>query len=154
MYDGEFAWACLDTGAQKAVCRLVQAKSYAMDNPGSLNKGINNMKFTFGHQLVQSMGLITTKLPLDDYTHSKFEIHVLNLDIPLIIGLDILKSDSVLFSYIEDRLDYRNLEYRKPLSFKCGQMFLEWNYQAILSTRGELTRMNLHFMHPRADRLF
>lgn len=92
------------------MCGLSQVKAYAKDKTGSLKKGINNLKVKFSQQLVQSMGMITIKLPLDNYTHSMFEIHVVNLDIPLIIGLDILKSNALLVNYIDNRLDYRNLE--------------------------------------------
>lgn len=76
------------------------------------------------------------------------------LDIPIIICLDILKSHSLLVNYLDNRLEYRNLKYSRPLTFKRGHVFLEWNHDAILFTRTELTRMQLHFMHPAADRLF
>lgn len=35
MYDGGFAAAFLDMGAQKLVCGLAQARAYAPENPGS-----------------------------------------------------------------------------------------------------------------------
>lgn len=125
MYDGRFIGACIENGAQKSACGLAEAQDYAKDNPGSLKKGIHSLKSKFGQKRVQRMRLITIKIPLEDYSHSKFKIHAVNLDMPLIIGLDILKYNALLVNYIYKRLEYRNLDYRRPLTYNSEHAFLE-----------------------------
>lgn len=153
-YDGEFAGACLDTGAQRSVCGLAQAESYARNHPGSLTLKPRSLRFRFGHHVIQSMGKVNIRIPQGNNSHLSLSIHVVNLDIPLIIGLDVLKSYHLLINYLANQLEFPSTGTTMPLVYKRGHIFLEWDHQSILFTKAELTRLHLHFMHPAADRLF
>lgn len=153
-YGGNFMGACLDTGAQRSVCGLAQAKAYSRLQPNSLSLKPQHMSFKFGHHIAQSIGIVNIRLPQDEFSHMNLQVHVVKMDIPLIIGLDILKSQSLLVNYVENKLEFRNLNISRPITFKRGHVFLEWDAQRIMFTREELTRLHLHFMHPAANRLF
>lgn len=76
------------------------------------------------------------------------------MDIPLIIGLDILRSRKLLVNYVDNSLQYCNEGIKRPFKCKLGYVFFEWNPNEILFTRGELVRLHLHFMRPSSQRLF
>lgn len=111
------------------------------------------MKFKFGQQVVQSIGIVNIRLSQDEQSHITLNIHVVDLNIPLIIGLDVIKSHSLLLNYVENRLEFRNLSESKPLTYKHGHVFIEWDQKAIMYSREELTGLHLHFIHPGVDRL-
>lgn len=154
LYDGDFVGACLDTGAQRSVCGLSQARAYDRSQPRSLKLSPQSMRFKFGQQISQSIGTVNIRIPQDEASHITLDIHVVDLDIPLIIGLDVLKAHSLLVNYVENVLEFRELNVRRPLTYKREHVFLEWDQKSILFTREELTRLHLHFMHPAADKLF
>lgn len=150
----EFAGACLDTGAQRSVCGLNQAIAYNDIHPGSLKMVDSSVRFKFGEKVAKSIGKVSIKFPIDQFNHMDLTIDVVHVDIPLIIGLDILRSQKLLVNYVENTLQYCNEKISRPITFKHGHVFFEWDQTEILFTREELTRLHLHFMHPSASRLF
>lgn len=94
------------------------------------------------------------KFPIKKHSHLDFHVEVVDLDIPLIIGLDILRSRKLLVDYVENTLIYCNEKIKRPITYKLGHVFVEWDQSEILFTREELSRLHLHFMHPSASKLF
>lgn len=81
-------------------------------------------------------------------------VDVVDLDEALIIGLDILNSQGLLVNYIDNSLHFCEENIRRPLTYKFGHVFFEWDRKETFFTREELTRLHLHFMHPSSRRLF
>lgn len=80
----------------------------------------------------------------------------MDADIPLIIGLDLLRRESMLIGYVEDVLFFRKFGLRLPLVYNMGNILLEWadNPEIFHYTRAELQYLHLHFFHPSARKLF
>lgn len=131
---------------------LAQARAYARDHPKSLLLRPQYVRFTFGQQVTQSVGIVTVRLLQYDHSDITLKIHVVDLDIPLIIGLDILTYHSLLVNYVENSLEFRNLNSR-PLIYKRGHVF-EWDVHRIMFTHEELIWLLVNFMHPSVGRLF
>lgn len=110
------------------------------------------MILKFGQQIARSIGTVLIRLPKDDYSHLTLKMQVVNLNIPLIIGLDILKHHSVLVNNVDNTL-FRILNLCKPLVYKRGHVFSEWEVHLIMYTREELNTIHMHFMNPAADLL-
>lgn len=72
---------------------------------------------------------------------------------PLIIGVGIRKDHSSLVNYVNYTLEFHNLDFSRPLCYKRGYVFFEWNVHKILFTPEKLTILH-HFMHPSANNLF
>lgn len=149
----EFIGACLDTGAQRSMCGLNQAIAYDTLHPGWLSEHETAIKFKFGEQVAKSIGKIQIKFRIDQHNHLDLMIDVVHVDIPLIIGLDILRSRKLLVNYVHNTLIYCNEKVNRPITFKYGHVFVEWDQSEILFTSEELTRFHLHFMHPFTSRL-
>lgn len=146
--------ACLDTGAQRSVCGIGQARAYYKLYHGSLTKGGSTSRFKFGKQLAQSIGSIRVELPVEKSTHISVTVDVIQMDIPLIIGLDILRPCKLSVNYVDNTLHYCNEGVTQPLTYKHGHVFYEWDTSEMFFTRQELTWLHLHFMHPSSERLF
>lgn len=103
---------------------------------------------------MQAIGKVNIRIPVQDVTHINLSIDVINMDIPLIIGLDMLRSYRLLVNYINDTIHFGNFDIKRTIKHKSGHVFLECNLHEILFTRKELVRLHTHFMHPSASRLF
>lgn len=79
---------------------------------------------------------------------------VIALEVPLIIGLDALKSQRVLVNYIDNILNFCNEDTKQPFTYKFGHVSYKWDQKEILFTHAELTCLHLHFMHRSSDRIF
>lgn len=44
--------------------------------------------------------------------------------------------------------------WRLPMTLKLGRIFNEWKRRYVFYTKAELSRLNLHLLHPTADGLY
>lgn len=114
----------------------------------------SNVRFKFGEQVAPGIGEIDIRIPVDDGLHLDLSIDVVALDIPLIIGLDILRGHNLLVNYLDNTIRFCSYGITRPISQKLGHVFLQWDEHRILFTKAELTRLHMHFMHPSASKLF
>lgn len=87
------------------------------------------------------------------HNHLDLHIHVVELDIPFIIDLDILNPHQLIVRYVENQLESMQLGLKLSLTYKRGHVFLYWDVKSVMLKRSELTRLHVHFMHPAADLL-
>lgn len=152
--ESTFMGAFPDTGAQRSVCGRNQAIAYDKMHPGPLRAHDSSTQFKFEEQLATSTGIVSIKLPIHNNTHVDLHVDVIDLDIPLIIGLDVLKSKRLLVNYIDNNLHFCNKNIKQPLTYKFRHVIYEWDIRELFFTRQELTRLHLHFMHPSSRSLF
>ena len=79
---------------------------------------------------------------------------MINADVPLLLGLDILDREQLVADNVENVLDSRRHGWKLPLTRTNGHLYLTWQLRSTLFTRAELRRMHLHFFHPSARKLF
>lgn len=145
--------ACLDTGATRTVIGRGQALAYARmtGNPLTLRR-TKTTNFLFGGVLTPSLGLITIRVPISGDHYALLRVDVVALDIPFLLGLDVLDSLALYVNNVEDRLKCDKRMIATPLVRKDSHIYLEWG-QAVHYTTVELGRLHKHFNHPQADRL-
>jgi hypothetical protein len=85
----------LDTGAQKAVIGRIKAECFSRENNFlfniALQRDATRPRFKFGSKVSNSIGLIQIHIPVPGPTkHIKLLVDVVDLDIPLLLGLDFL----------------------------------------------------------------
>lgn len=107
--------ACLDTGAQRSVCSISQAITYNKLYSGSFSRKGSAIQLKFGEQLAKIVGSIWSKIHVYTNTHIDIILYVVEVDIPLIIGLDILRSRKLLVNYVYNTLHYCNEYIKRPL---------------------------------------
>lgn len=88
-----------------------------------------------GRQISSSIGKIRKKFPIVQHSHFDLKSDVVNVDIPLMIGLDILRSRNLLYIYFNKRLIYCNEKVNRPVTIKHQHVIVEWDQSEIPFTR-------------------
>jgi hypothetical protein len=85
-----FQGACLDTGVQRSVVGLAQAKAYCKYRGAPFKTKASSKVFLFGTQRQAFLGEFLVRLPLADGSFVPVEMGVVHADIPMLVGLDVL----------------------------------------------------------------
>lgn len=92
------------------------------------------MKFKLGQQVSRSISIINIRTPQGDHFHIALDMNVMKINIPLIVGLEVLKSRSLLANNVENKLEFLNLKISRPLTYKSGHEFSELDQKCKLLT--------------------
>lgn len=150
-----FSGACLDSGAQRTVIGQLQANAYMkiVGNEYETVQRCMSKMFRFGTSVHESVSVIKIWLPLGDDHFVKIFAHIIPIDVPLLIGLDIMKYLKIIINFADSTLQSSDGKWKAPLVFKYGHMYLEWPSD-ILYTENELKRIHRHFYHPSTEKLW
>lgn len=144
----------MDPGAEKSVCGLNQAQAYCRMTTQKLNLAPSPYTFKFGDGSRHSLGHMTFRMPSDQNSFISLSIDVVDADIPLLIGLDVLDKANIYVDNVHNRLVHGSGKWFLPLERKRGHLFLPWTTASILFTRKELQKLHEHFFHPSAEKLY
>jgi len=99
----EFEGACLDTGAGKSVIGRQQAIAYFkfLGKPYAVSRKSSSKEFTFGNQKERSLGYFMVRMPVTSAYFISFRVDVVNVNVPLLMGLDSLD----MFKTVVDTVD-------------------------------------------------
>lgn len=117
------------------MCCLGQSRTYYKHHPKSLTLGKSKTQLKFDEKFAHAFAKIVVKIPNKEGTHPNLSIDVVDTDIPLIIGLDVLGVNKKLVDYITETINYCNYNVKRPIKHKMGTDFLEWNQPEIWLTR-------------------
>lgn len=130
----KFVSACLDTGEQRSVCGLNEAFGYNSHHPGSFSHMRSKNHFKFGEEIVPTIGIVHIGVAIGNNTHLDLKIDVVELNIPLILGLGVLCGHQIFFYYISNALKCYTHDANLPIKHKHGHVFLEWNQHTVAFT--------------------
>ena len=152
-----FEGLCLDIGAQQSVCGYEQAMAYCKKNNRQLKLQESPRRFQFGDGIHKSMGTFIVRLPTPDGSYIRFEMDVIKINIPMLLGLDLLDQHSLVADNVDNLLVSKTIGWSIPITRKLGHLYVEWDPSTPLNayyTKAELLRMHLHFYHPSVSKLF
>ena len=155
--ESPFRGACVDTGAQKSVIGKPQAQAYCKGAPIPFKPKLRHARrlYKFGDRKFEGMRLLKIRILVIDDFFLSFEVEIVNVDVPLLIGLERLDTFKVSIDLANDRMLSRDGEWEIHLKRDQGHLFVIWNVQAgILVTLPELRKCHRHFYHPNSQRLF
>jgi hypothetical protein len=151
-----FLGAVLDTGAQKSVIGIKQAESYCEIHSASLNRQASQNTaslFKFGSKAHRSIGTLHISIPTPKKTMF-YEVDVIDLDVPLLLGLDFLDRFSLNALSVQNRICCVKDNWILPITRKHGHLYLCWAPTfSPYYTRSQLDRLHRHFFHPSAGKL-
>ena len=110
--------------------------------------------FRFGDGVFNSLGTIPIRIPTSDESFLFLDIDVVQANVPMLVGLDILDRYYLVPDNVENLLVDKKANWKMPITRKFGHLYLEWDFSEVLYTKTELKRMHLHFFHPSATKLF
>lgn len=151
----DFQGACVDTGAQRTVIGKQQA--YAYLKWAGLQRRLEQDKtpevYRFGGSRHASIGTLTIRIPLADDYFLELTVDVVDVNVPLLFGLDTLDKFHMYANTVLNRLVCEAYSVTMPLVRKLGHVYYVWEHN-VLYTMPELRKMHRHFFHPQPDRLY
>jgi Aspartyl protease len=146
--------ACLDTGAQRTVIGLPQARAYCRYMGCRLTLAKSRTVFRFGVGVSKSRGILHMRIPTPNESFMLLAVDDVDADIPFLVGLDILDLFQLNVDTVQNQLRAPKAGWSIPLVRKNGHIYLEWKPEdRILFTKAELTRLHRGFFHPPSSQL-
>lgn len=146
LYDtGVFSGACVDSGAEVSVVGKAQADAYGRQTCQRLKWKPSALSFKFGSHVCRSLGRINVRMPTPDGSYVEFTPDVVEADVPLLIGLDLLEEHGMILDFSTKVISNRQRNWKLPMKFKNGHIFIEWGPKEVCLTKAELQRLHLHF---------
>ena len=149
-----FKGAVMETGAQKSVIGMKQASAYCRYQKFDFPSVSSRAKFRFGVTVLPS----GTMLHLFFATPGRLKIirvDIVDANIPLLIGLDILDEYSWNVLSVQNQLHSVTESWIMDLSRRGGHVTVEWDeffYQ--FYSHEQLQKLHLHLMQPSSEKLF
>lgn len=150
----QFSGACVETGATSSVVGLSQAQAYYKESGRPFQLIPSKRRFRFDNGSQKSLGTIELRLPTPIGSFIRRPVDVVSADIPLLLGLDLMRDHGFIIDLPAMEIHQRTEGWSIELAFKVGHLFVEWDWATVLYTRAELEKMNLHFFHPSAQKLY
>ena len=110
-------------------------------------------RFKFGDCAQNSKGTLEFRIPVGQNYFVSIIANVVDIDVPLLLGLDILKSYKLLIEVAGRLLISKDHGWELDLIRKLGHPYCVWTTD-VLYTTNELLRIHLHFFHAHPERIF
>lgn len=113
----QFEGACVDYRAQKTVIGARKSHFYCalpsekMEEVGD----IENMTFKFGAHKHAGVGTIDVSIPSSPSFFISFDADVVDVDVPLLLGLDVLTSYRMVLNFTHDEVTSKKDNWSLPL---------------------------------------
>ena len=124
-----------------------------MNSPYRLRQHAQKMSFKFGNNVRNGRGEVGIRIPVDDDCFLSVWIHLVDLNIPLLLGLDLLDAFGINLNESRYLMELEECNWSFSLVRKLGHLYYEWaldNYY----TAGELRRIHRHFFHSESGRRY
>lgn len=121
-----FEGACLDSGAEQSVIGSQQAASYTKATGRKTNVTANTLIFRFGDGESESLGVNRVRISLPYGEHVVVSVHVVNSDITLLIGMEVLCSHKLILDFGNAKIRQGEQTWTLPMVKKNGHTFIQW----------------------------
>jgi hypothetical protein len=151
----QFRGGVVDTGAPTSVLGIHEARLYAAELGVLLKLRADPKKrrFRFGVQPSHTLGTMLVTFPVGSHM-VQLEVPVVPLDVPLLIGLDVMsRFDTALRpakrkAYVGNEYSEVSLRFDGHLIWPCHPSAMSTFY-----SKNQLRRLHRHFLHPSAQKL-
>ena len=132
-----FLGACIDTGAQKSVIGVEQARAYCqfMNVQYEPERMERWMSFKFGNTRHTGLGELEVRMPVDNTYFLSIWIQVVDVNVPLLLGLDLQDAFSMNVDASRDVLRSEERGWSFDLVRKFGHLHVEWDAGIIIQRR-------------------
>jgi hypothetical protein len=158
-----FDGACLDCGAQRSVVGMAQANAYASLSGKNLDLHARSFRFKFANAVLPSIVTIKYLLP-NPKGYIPITLDIVDGDVPLLVGLDVLDRHRLVPNNSNDVLERRkarntgtdvsDVVWRMPLVRRHRHLYIEGIVRVCNFLHSELQRLQKHYIHPSADLLY
>lgn len=150
----EFQGGALDTGAQRSVVGMKQAKAYCDQVGIDFNPVRSQTLFRFGKGRSRSLGKIPFVISTPQNILTIW-VDVVPQNIPMLIGLAVLDRYSFQILSVYNELECVREKWRVSVERKHGLIYWDWPDTAeTFFTRPQLERLHRHLLHPSTRKLY
>lgn len=111
-------------------------------------------RFSFGTDQQCSRGKLPIKMPMENGALALIMTDVVPIDVPFLIGLDVLTKFKMVVDNVDMVLDCRENKTKLPIVKKQGHLYLPWTKdQKVWFTKEELNKLHKGFHHPSPKKL-
>lgn len=108
--------------------------------------------FRFGNGNFRCIGKLTLRMPDSTCMVVVFEAHVVPINVPLLLELDVLQKLKLFINFDDETLCGPGEIWSVKLVQKFGNMYIEWP-PAVYHNEPELRRIHQPFYHPATEKL-
>jgi hypothetical protein len=151
----KFRGAVWDTGALKTVIGRVEAQLYARQHTRSRPKlsCIERRSFRFGQTVTTSSTVVRILIQIAS-TVVAIDAHVVDTDVPLLIGLDVMRKHGFDVMSTERCLSHRPTDSKLSCASGESHIVTRWEPLTTFYARGQVARMHNHLLHPSTQKLY
>lgn len=150
----QFLGVCMDHGAENTVAGLNQYLEYCKFANTEVNLKPSDHWLKFGNSYELSKGIGLIRFPLTDANYFEYETDVVDLDIPILFGLDSMKRYGLKVDELEDIIAHPATGMKIPLAHTSGHLWRMWDIGEVLCSRRDLLKLHRRFAHPSVDKLY
>ena len=121
-----FEGTCVDSGAQKTVIAVPQTMAYCdlFDEALKNDEDMEKLIYTFGSRQHKGIGPVNIRVPVSSSFFFSFIADVVDVYLPLLIGLDVLKSVGLILEFADDEVRAKADGWSLHLVRKHGHIYL------------------------------
>ena len=108
------------------------------------------MNFKFGNTVTPSLGVMKFRFPCPNGGSLDIDMDIIDLDVPLLLGLRELREHRLLVDYLSNALESKRLGWTAKLVDKHGHLYWDLLVSESFYSRSEIERLHRHFFHPSA----
>ena len=112
------------------------------------------MRFKFGNHITPSLGFMKVRLPCPGASFIQIEIDVVDLDVPMLLGLRELRQNQLLVDYLDKKIINKKIDWKMDLRDKHGHMYWSWDVYDSFFTKREIERLHYHSFHRSSKKLY
>ena len=147
----KFKGIVIDSGAERSCVGWLQAVAYCTSIRQSLPLRRSNNAFRFADEVLRSKGIIEVIIKTSHGSSLTFECDVVNSDVPMLLGLDIMRREGMVIDI--SKMVLRNHEWSLPMGYAYGHLVVQL-ISSTLYSRKQLIKLHRHYRHPTADKLY
>ena len=159
-----FLGFCLDSGAASSVSGEQQFKHFMSITTQTVEVINCNTKFRFGKTIAHTAHRFKLRIPLSHSTHIEVQVAVVPLDIPFLLGLEMLVHYGLELNFFKMHLRYQDTDFTVPILIYDKHAYVHSRQHRgnltrtdttmVLYNKHELRKLHLQFYHPRPTQLF
>jgi len=119
----KFKGIVVDSGAASSCIGLSQAIVWRKMNNDSSPWRKSTLSFKFGHSVYESLGKMVIDIPTPNGKNLCFICDIVNADVPLLLGLDVMIDERMIINVKEFKLQTDSWEV--PLRVKDGHLVIQ-----------------------------
>jgi len=147
----KFRGTVVDTGAARSCIGYNQAKALWKLQGFKSQIEPSNILFKFGDVVHCSNKIMNLSIPTPNGNELNFKCNIVNADVPLLLGLDVLKRENLIVN-VRD-LKHEHMDSKLPMKIHKNHLIVPL-VDEIFYSKVQLLKLYRHCRHPGAEKLY